>query len=109
MLAEPPDSGLAILDAFAGGSVVSGLDPVVRGYGNHASRSKIAAMGVELAWRTFDPAPTEEKHNGWTFVRWFVIRGIEDIEFETIIRTGKKLMDFTTPVRILDELMSKFS
>ncbi|HBB92690.1 MAG TPA: hypothetical protein DC042_13495 [Bacteroidales bacterium] len=34
---------------------------------------------------------------------------IEDIEFETIIRTGKKLMDFTTPVRILDELMSKFS
>jgi len=34
---------------------------------------------------------------------------IEEIEFDTIIRTGKKLMDFTTPARILHELMSKHS
>lgn len=32
---------------------------------------------------------------------------IEDIEFDTIIRTGKKLMDITTPARILDELLAK--
>jgi hypothetical protein len=32
---------------------------------------------------------------------------IEEIEFDTMIRTGKKLMDFTTPARILEQLMSK--
>ena len=32
---------------------------------------------------------------------------IEDIEFDTIIRTGKKLMDITTPARILVELLAK--
>jgi len=34
---------------------------------------------------------------------------IEDIEFEYIFTTGKKLMDITTPARILHELMSKHS
>jgi hypothetical protein len=29
---------------------------------------------------------------------------IEEIEFDTMIRTGKKLMDFTTPARILEQL-----
>jgi hypothetical protein len=32
---------------------------------------------------------------------------IEDIEFDTIIRTGKKLMDITTPVRILNALLAE--
>lgn len=32
---------------------------------------------------------------------------IEDIELDTIIRTGKKLMDNTSPARILNELLEK--
>lgn len=34
---------------------------------------------------------------------------IEDIEFEYLFKTGTKLMDITTPARILHELMSKLS
>lgn len=34
---------------------------------------------------------------------------IEDLEFEDIFRTGKKLMDISIPARILRELMAKQS
>jgi len=32
---------------------------------------------------------------------------IEEIEFDTMIKTGKKMMDFTTPARILEQLMTR--
>jgi hypothetical protein len=34
---------------------------------------------------------------------------LEEIEFDTMIRTGKKLMDFTTPARILEQLMTRLT